>query len=163
MNVSTIRSLAEIFCGVSIEDDIAIGLVNEGLAMIGDLAYNYEDVEFKSTDRAWIELGSDVTNVVTVTKADGTPYSGWTTRGMSIRFDEDGTYLVTVKKMPQDVEQVSDEPDCHPMFHRALVTYLRGMVKLIRNDQSAIGAQLLQQFEQEVARVSAVLERSRQR
>ena len=40
MNVSTIRSLAEIFCGVSIEDDIAIGLVNEGLAMIGDLANN---------------------------------------------------------------------------------------------------------------------------
>ena len=163
MNVSTIRSLAEIFCGVSIEDDIAIGLINEGLAMIGDLANNYEDVEFTSTGRTWMDLGDNVTNVVTVTKSDGSPFSGWTTRGMSIRFDEDGTYLVTVKKMPEDVEQVSDEPDCHPMFHRALVTYLRGMVKLIRNDESAIGAQFLQQFEQEVARVSAVLERSRQR
>lgn len=163
MNVSTIRSLAEIFCGVSIEDDIAIGLVNEGLAMIGDLTNNYEDVELTSTNREWIELDSKITNVVTVTKSDGAPYSGWTTRGMSIRFDENGVYNVTVQKMPEEVTSVLDTPDCHPMFHRALVTYLRGMVKLIRNDQSAIGAQLLQQFEQEITRVNAVLERSRQR
>ncbi len=163
MNVSKIRSLAEIFCGVSIEDDIAIGLVNEGLAMIGDLANNFETVEITSTDRSLIELGPNITNVVLVTKQDGSPYSGWTTRGMSIRFDEDGVYNVTVKKMPEEVTSVLDTPDCHPMFHRALVTYLRGMVKLIRNDESAIGAQFLQQFEQEIARVSAVLERSRQR
>lgn len=163
MNVSRIRNLVEIFCGVSIEDDMLLSLVNEGLAMIGDLANNHVDIEITSTNREWMKLDSDITNVITVTKEDGKPFAGWTTRGTSIRFDESGMYNVTVKKMPKDVTSVTDEPDCHPMFHRALVTYLRGMVKLIRNDQSAIGAQLLKQSESEITRVHGVLERTRQR
>lgn len=162
MKVSKIRNLSEIYCGVSIPDDLVISLVNEALHMIGDLALVYDDVSLNAQASTWIELPEDTVSIESASK-DGKPYSGFTTQGLKIKFDEEGQFVVTIRRMPKEVEMLTDEPECHPMFHRAIVTYVRGMMKKILDDNSADGQMLLAQFTQEVDRVANMLQRTRKR
>ena len=164
MKVSDIRHSAEMYCGKSIEDDMAINVVNECLDIIADLSDLNDEESIEVTDvSVWHELPENTTRIVNVTSSDGSPYKNWQSRGNTLKFSDLDTYSVLVKRMPEHVESMSEEPDCHVMFHRLLGMYLRGYAKLATEDTNADGQQAIQRFYEEIQRVAEVLRTTRQR
>ena len=163
MNVAQMRQSAEKYCGTAIEDDILLTAVNEALESIGDLGLIFDEKELLlSVAGTWYELPDTTTNIVNVFK-EGKPYSQWQTRGYEIKFADAGDYVVTLQKMPEYVEVGADIPECHLLFHKAIVTYLRAFIKLTKDDSSQDGHKLMDLFYKEVERISAILQRNRKR
>ena len=163
MNVAQMRQSAEMYCGVAVEDDVLITAVNEALESIGDLGLIFEEETLTgSTPGTWYVLPVTTTNIVNVFK-DGAPYSQWQTRGYEIKFSEAGDYVVTLQKMPEYVDAGADIPECHLLFHKAIVTYLRAFIKLTKDDTNQDGHKLMDLFYKEVERISAILQRNRKR
>lgn len=162
LNLAQMRQKAEMYCGVAIADDILLDVVNEALETIGDLAFIDEEIEITAPDDSWVELPETTTKIINVMKGDKT-YQQWQTRGYSIKFVEPGTYTVTVQRMPNKVEIITDIPECHILFHKAIVTYLRGFVKLTKDDNNQDGHKLIEQFNSEIGRVAGMIQSNRKR
>lgn len=162
MNLAQIRQSAEMYCGVAIEDDMLLQAVNEALEQIGDLAFIDEEVEVTAIDADWNDLPEGTTSIINVTQ-NAAPYQQWQTRGYKIKFVEPGTYIVALQRMPNKVESVTETPECHPLFHQAIGTYLRSFVKLTKDDTNQDGHNLKQEFKEQVARAAKIITSNRKR
>ena len=163
MKGTDVKEHAELYLNTTVEDSAVLMLINESLNMIGDLALNDQEVVITtSVGGEWKPLPDDTTNVKAV-------YSGndavddWYVRGMRIRFQRPGTYQVVIRQMIPEIESLSDEIQVHPLFKMAILSYVRGMLKMIDDDQSADGQALLAQFKEESIKAFNLLERIRNR
>ena len=164
MKVSQIRHAAEMYCGKVVEDDMALDVVNEALDTIGDLSDIHDEAEVVAADTVtWYELPGGTTNIVNVVDDMGDTYQKWQTRENTIKFGDAGTYSVLIKRMPDHVDSMSDEPECHVMFHRPISFYLRGYAKLATDDGNQDGHQQITRFMEEITRVAQVIRASRKR
>lgn len=161
MTVLEIKEAAERYLGITLPEDEVLFIVNEGLARFGDLGVVHAEAEVQAEADVWYEMPEDLTSILQVRGPKGEIYLDYETRGSRIRFRHSGFFTVLARRMPEPVEAITDTPEVHPLLHRALVSYLRGWVKVRDDDESQDGFRLLEQADQEALRHYNTLMRRR--
>ena len=163
MKGTDVKEHAELYLNTTLDESKVLMLINECLNMIGDLALNDQEVTITTSNAGeWKALPFDTTNVKAVYEGTSA-VDDWYVRGMRIRFQRPGTYQVVIRQMIPEIESLSDEIQVHPLFKMAILSYVRGMLKMIDDDESRDGQALLAQFKEESLKAFSLLERIRNR
>jgi len=170
MTISDMIEAVETYCNVSVSSssntitpDQIIDLVNETLDKIADMTDNFTIQTFNSVQsNSWNELDTRTLSIIEVRDSGEQIHNNWKVQNAEIYFYESGSYEVLTKTMPNLVSAVSDTPDCHPIFYRPIIDYLRGMTKLRNDDTSQDGLRLVKSFYEQIKRAAKVIDLSRQ-
>lgn len=162
-NGSYIKRAAELYVGATVSDEDVIMIINEALESIGDNALYTEIVVINAENvNSFYDLPKETTSINYVTK-DDKPYSDWTSDGTRIKFANQGSYNVHINRMVPLIDNLDDEVKIHPLFHTAIVAYVRGFLKLMDDDQSQDGLTQMQLFNNGVALAHKTLSELRKR
>lgn len=163
MTGTEVKEHVDLYLSTDVEDNKVLMLINESLNMIGDLALNDQEVTITTNgDAEWKSLPPDTTNVKSAYKGSDV-VNDWFVRGTKIHFQSPGTYHVVIRQMVPEITDLSDEIMIHPLFKMAILSYVRGMFKVIDDDESRDGQALLAQFKEESLKAFNLLERIRDR
>lgn len=125
MTGNEIRNAAETYVGKPISNDLALIGINEALSKIGEMGLLYGKIRINAQAGERYTLPEDALHVFSVQDPNGIGYEGWSLIGEEIRFSDGGEYIISARKLPKRMENLSDEPDIHRVFHQAIVDYLR--------------------------------------
>lgn len=170
MTISDMIEAVETYCNVSVSSssntitpDQIIDLVNETLDKIADMTDNFTIQTFNSVQsNSWNELDTRTLSIIEVRDSEEQIHNNWKVKNTEIYFYESGSYEVLTKTMPNLVSETADTPDCHPIFYRPIIDYLRGMTKLRNDDTSQDGLRLVKSFYEQIKRAAKVIDLSRQ-
>jgi len=165
MTGSEILSYCETRLGRSLDSDLALEAINESLREIADagLLYATATVTVDNIDNKF-EMPGDYTYIEQVIKQDDGEeyiYEDYTFRGGQIEFENEGEYEVIARKMPENIENISDSlVEIHPLFYNAIKYYVLAWFK--ENDQfGSKGSQVLyERFNKRIIKASKTLLRS---
>ncbi len=162
MTGNDIKEHLELYLSTTVDSEKVVLIINECLALIGDLVLCYDEIELSPGDGGWDQLPENTTAVVSVT-LDGKAYDNWTSRGTSIHFGELGVFNAVIRRMANEIKSLNDSIDIHPLFKPALIFYTRGIWKIIEDDTSQDGHRLLEQFKEESLKAYNIIKRIRDR
>lgn len=166
MTALEIKRAAEAYVDEIIDDDQAITAINRALAEIGDQAdlYSHLDVNLQTPGEE-VDLPSEAISVYMVESLDryGEPYEDYRQIGHTLFFRDPGRFRIHYRRMPSRLpaNAINARPDIPDIFHEALVTYVAAWWKLQDDDESPDGLRLMDEFKQQVLRISSVLRRRR--
>ncbi len=154
---------AENFLPISIDNDDAVMIINESVNQMGvlGLAYGEVTIDYDKSEEAWTVIPNDAITVIHVVDEDGNPYYRWQYEDNLIRFAESGTYKVAARKLPESIEKLTDIIDLNSLYKSALVSYMRGFIKLRDDDHSPDGVRLIGEFRELAASTFNTLIRKR--
>lgn len=148
--------------GFSIDEGDALAYINEALARLGEMGYVFGVIEVEAERNVSYLLPQNAINIVRVEDKDSRrAYYGYRKVGDEIIFLKDGEYVIYARKMPEPLDFIDEEPDVPPLYHPAIVMYVRGMTKLQDDEMNPDGHRLIQKFEEEAARAYQMLMRER--
>lgn len=143
--------VAEIYTNITIDDNDAVLIINQGLNRLATLGYAYSKEDFTIADG---DIGSfqsftdDVIGVVLVLDSNENLYNRWKFNSSNgIEFDDEGDYEVIIKIIPSEIDDVSEDISINDIYKTPLFKYLTAFTKLQRNDTSPDGTRLMQEFE----------------
>lgn len=159
-----VKEQAEAYLGWELSDSEALQGMALALNRLGDMGHVYEQAEgvIEEAD-AWYHLPDSLTYLQQVKngKSDE-PYTGHQVIDGMISFDVPGTYRILYRRMPKPPTTVHQRLEVHPAYMQVLVWALAGWAKARHDDANPDGYRLLQQADQEAARVFATLRRTNQ-
>lgn len=159
-----VKRAAELYVGAEMDsEEDAILIINEALETIGDLALNSEDYPVIAENAEWNELPKDTTAINYVLDSDGKIYQEWTSDSTRIKFTKPGSYIVNLRRMVPQITSLDEEIQIHPLFHKPIIAYVRGFMKLMDDDQSADGQAQMQDFANSVGLAHQTLSNIRKR
>ena len=156
-----IKEAGERYLGITLPEEEVVFIINEALARFGDLGVVHAETEVDAEAGIWYEMPEDLTSILQVRDVEGEIYYGYETRGSRIRFKSTGHYNILARRLPSPIEAITDTPEVHPILHRALVSYVRGWIKVRDDDESQDGHRLLSQSDEEALRHYNMLMRRR--
>lgn len=125
MTGNEIRNAAEVYLGKNISNDSALIGINEALNKIGEMGLLYGKIRVNAQAGESYSLPKDALHVFSVSDLNGVNYENWSLVGEEIRFADSGEYIISARKLSKKLENLSEEPDIHRVFHQSLVEYLR--------------------------------------
>jgi len=144
------KERVEDYLNTTLEEQEVVDAINDCLFAIGDRALNYSEITILVDDSnvgKWIKPEESVTAIIRAFDDNGRETNKWSTRATEFKFDEEGTYKVEVRLMPEPISSISDEVDIHPLFNHAILCYLKGYFKLRDDDSSIDGQRLMQEWQ----------------
>lgn len=165
MTGSEIQKYVETRLGTTVEPDLVLEAINEGLNELGDMGLLYDTIPVSVDDTTqWYNLPlepSPYTQVKHVIKNDNGKefyYYRWEYRNGNIRFFDTGEYTVVCRKMAEHLDNIADSlAELHPLYHNAIKFYALAWVRE-NYDYEDPGAQIMyQRFKESVARAAQTL------
>ncbi len=160
MTGKDIRFSAELYVGRDIEDDIVLCVINEALDSIMDLGLVFEEEGINAEAGVWTTLPKTVTNILSVEDSNGEPYDKWEQKRNRIRLAHSGAYTINYRISPTHIQSMDEEPDTHPIFHRAIVNYLRSFILMIGNKEPH-PHMATEKFQQDILNIHQQIKRKR--
>lgn len=166
MTGSEILSYCEKRLGRNVDSDLVLEAINEGLRTIADQGLLYNEIELTVDDVSQkYNMPPDYTyieKVIKIGEDEDYIYKDYNFLGGQISFEDGGDYIITARRMPSDIENISDELiEIHPMFYNPLKYYTLAWLKE-NNNFASKGAQVLyKRFKRGIDKASKTLLRSK--
>lgn len=157
MTGEDIQSYVETRTGRTIERDLILEAINEGLDEIGDMALLYDTATVDISEiEQWYSLPDDFTYVEKVLKIEDDEeyiYQRWEFRNGSIKFFDKGEYEIVARKMPKHLEEISDSfEDIHRFYYNSLKYYALAWIKENDDFEDPAAQALYERFTEKVKR-----------
>jgi len=160
-----ILSYCETRLGRNLDSDLALMAINEAIAEIGDMGLLYDTVDVEVTDTDDVYNMPDdwtVINKVILHKDKEYLFQNYTFKAGQIRFFEEGNFTIIARKMPDDIEILSEPITAvHPLYHNAIKFYTLAWMKENDDFEDQTAHMLYEKFERGVSRAAKTLSRSK--
>jgi len=158
-----IKAAVELYIDDTLESTNVLTAINEAISIIGDMALVFDKVESDYKANMWYPLPAGCTYVDEVNICDGTNsvYTGYRIKGNEILFGSSNRYIINYRRQPRGIASLNDTPEIHEAYHQPIVTYVKGWVRLVDDEDSNDGLRLMAQWEKDIQRVYNMLKRKR--
>lgn len=153
-----IKAAAERYIDEPLDVTVALEGINQALVWLGDRASLWGEVTIQAAADTWYDLPNDCLGVLEVRPASG-QVREFEKRDNRIRFSADDAYTIRYRKLPPEMNSLTEEPAVHKAFHRVLVLGLAAWWKLKDDDENADGLRLLAKFERDAEYAAALIRR----